>query len=98
MDRPVRRGTVPIGYFAALVRFFRDSKASKLGKLFVVLTVAYIVWPLDFVPDVAPVVGWLDDAGFATVALAYLARVAARYRHESLQSPEVTPAPGTLPS
>ncbi|WP_394847753.1 DUF1232 domain-containing protein [Pendulispora brunnea] len=98
MASPVRRGTVPIGYFAALYRFFRDPNASKIGKLFVVLTLAYIVWPLDFVPDVAPILGWLDDAGLATVALAYLARVAARYRSESLQqlSPASSaPAPGT---
>ncbi|WP_394837242.1 DUF1232 domain-containing protein [Pendulispora rubella] len=97
MARPVRRGTVPIGYLAALYRFFRDPKASKIGKLFVVLTVAYVVWPLDFVPDVAPIVGWLDDAGLATVALAYLARVAARYRNESLQLPSPQ-ASGTQPS
>jgi len=73
---------VPIGYFAALYRFFRDPKASTFGKLFVFFTVAYIVWPLDLIPDVAPVVGWLDDVGVATVALAYLARVASRYRSE----------------
>ena len=69
-----------IGYVPALLRFFRDPQASLFGKVFVLLTVAYIVWPLDFIPDVAPVLGWLDDLGFASIAIAYLARVTSRYR------------------
>jgi uncharacterized membrane protein YkvA (DUF1232 family) len=38
---------------------------------------------VDFIPDVIPIVGWLDDLGLATVAMGYLARVAARYREEA---------------
>ncbi|WP_394822561.1 YkvA family protein [Pendulispora albinea] len=83
---------VPIGYLAAIYRFFRDPNASIVGKLFVFLTVAYVVWPIDAIPDVAPILGWLDDLGIATLALAYLGRVAARYRHALPQAPGA-PAP-----
>lgn len=78
-----------IGRFRALGRFFRDPEASKLGKLFVFATLAYVVWPVDLVPDVAPVVGWLDDLGLASVAALYLARVSSRYR--SLPEPPTPP-------
>lgn len=78
-----------IGRFRALGRYFRDPDASKLGKLFVLATIAYVVWPVDLVPDVAPIVGWLDDLGLATLATIHLARVSSRYR----ALPEPPPAP-----
>ncbi|MBL9081592.1 MAG: DUF1232 domain-containing protein [Planctomycetales bacterium] len=31
--------------------------------LIIVLSVLYILSPLDLVPDVIPVIGWLDDVG-----------------------------------
>jgi len=70
---------------SALLRFFRDPKASKLGKLFVLAVAAYIVCPIDFIPDFAPVIGWLDDLGAAGIATAYLISVARRYRAASTQ-------------
>ena len=70
----------PIGRFRALGHFFREREASLFGKLFVFATLAYVVWPADFIPDVVPVIGWLDDLGLAGVATWYLMRVSARYR------------------
>ena len=72
-----------VGRFRGLFRFFRDKEASLWGKAFVVLTIAYVVWPLDLVPDALPILGWLDDLGLAGVASAYLFSVAGRYRDES---------------
>lgn len=86
MARP-RIGRSKVGHLRAFVRFFRDREASLLGKLFVLATIAYVVWPIDLIPDVAPVVGWLDDLGLATVALFYLTRVAKKYRQEQLVLP-----------
>jgi uncharacterized membrane protein YkvA (DUF1232 family) len=68
-----------IGRARALVRYFRDPSASVLGKLFVLATVVYVICPVDLIPDV-PVVGWLDDLGFASLAVAWLARVVGKYR------------------
>ena len=28
----------------------------------------YAVWPLDFIADVAPVIGWVDDLGILSLA------------------------------
>ena len=70
--------------FGALVKFFRDAEASTAGKLFVVLAIAYIVCPVDAIPDVAPVLGWLDDIGVAALALMYLSRVLKPYKEEAI--------------
>jgi uncharacterized membrane protein YkvA (DUF1232 family) len=79
-----RAGLLPklplVADLGALGRFFRDSQASMLGKAFVVASVLYIVWPADAIPDVVPVIGWLDDLGVAALALGYLSRVVRRYR------------------
>lgn len=75
----LRASVARVGRARALLRYFRDPAASVFGKLFVLLAVAYVVWPVDLIPDV-PVVGWLDDLGVASVAAAWLARVASRYR------------------
>lgn len=25
------------------------------------LAIAYVIWPLDIMPDIIPIVGWIDD-------------------------------------
>ena len=37
-----------------------------------VLAVLYAVWPADFLPDLMPLVGWLDDIGVLAVAVAFI--------------------------
>ena len=69
-----------VGRLRALGRYFRDGNASLFGKAFVLFAVAYVVFPLDAIPDVAPVVGWLDDIGVVSLALWHLSRVLGRYR------------------
>jgi uncharacterized membrane protein YkvA (DUF1232 family) len=69
---------------SAIWRFFRDPNGSKLGKFFVLATLVYVIMPIDFVPDLAPVIGWLDDLGLASLAVFYLARVAKQYRAASM--------------
>jgi uncharacterized membrane protein YkvA (DUF1232 family) len=44
-------------------RLFRDSRVSILAKALLVLTLAYVVWPFDFIPDFVPVLGEMDDLG-----------------------------------
>ncbi|MFO0663524.1 MAG: YkvA family protein [Polyangiaceae bacterium] len=74
-----------VGYAKALLRYFKDSQASFLGKLFVLLSVAYVVMPLDAIPDVAPVIGWLDDLGVVAVASLFLTRKLGKYRDEGAE-------------
>lgn len=69
-----------IGYVHAFFRFMGDRNASLLGKLWVFAAVAYVVMPLDVVPDLVPIIGWLDDLGVVAITLGYLSRVLEPYR------------------
>ena len=62
-----------------LWRFLRDPMAPKTPKVLAVLAVLYVVMPADLIPDVIPIVGWLDDLGLTSMALGYLATKAASY-------------------
>lgn len=94
MPRPRHGHVARIGRARALVRYFRDPSASRFGKLFVLLAVAYVIWPADLVPDV-PLVGWLDDLGVASFAAAWLGHVLGRYREPAPET-DAVPTPAAL--
>ena len=50
-------------------RLFRDSRVSILPKFLLVLTLLYLVWPFDVIPDYVPVVGEIDDVGIVLLGL-----------------------------
>ena len=50
-------------FFRLYWRLFKDRRVSLLAKALLVLTLAYFVWPLDFIPDYIPVIGEIDDLG-----------------------------------
>src|SRR5262245_2800823 len=58
----------------AVWRFFTDRKAPLLPKLALGAAVLYILSPVDLVPDLVPIFGWLDDIGAFTMAIAWLGR------------------------
>ena len=43
-----------------------------------VLAILYAVWPADFLPDIMPVIGWLDDIGVLGIAVALIAAAVCR--------------------
>ena len=51
-----------------LIRFFTQSNITFKSKLIVTIALLYILMPFDFVPDVMPIVGWIEDfiIGFLT--------------------------------
>lgn len=76
-----------IGFLRAFGRYMTDPSASHWGKLLVVGAAAYVVMPADAIPDVAPIIGWLDDAGVVGIAVAFLSRVLGEYRDAASPSP-----------
>lgn len=82
------RAKPKLGWFRALTRYYRDPSASFVGKAVAFVALIYAVLPIDLVPDVLPVVGWLDDIGVMGLATAWLVRVVARYREPEHQLPE----------
>ncbi len=55
-------------------KYLRSPRVARWKKMLGVLSVAYAILPFDFVPDVLPIVGWLDDIGFLAVAFGFIAR------------------------
>ena len=54
----------------ALVRYMRDPQVSWHRKAIVALI--YFISPIDAIPDVTPLIGYLDDLGVITALLKYL--------------------------
>ena len=72
-------------------RLLRDPRVSRLRKLVLLPTVAYLVFPLDLIPDFIPVLGQLDDALIVALALRVLVRGAgADLLHEHWPGPETS--------
>jgi len=78
-----------------IIALMRNPKVSKFPKFLVVAAILYVLWPWDVVPDVAPVVGWLDDIMFLIGALSLLLGAAPRSRPAPPEGPiiDVTPEP-----
>ena len=51
------------------LRLLREPRVPALVKAVPILAYLYIVSPVDFVPDVLPIVGQLDDLGILMLAL-----------------------------
>ncbi len=88
-----------VGWFRAVHRYFKDPNASVFGKGLVVISIVsaaiYTLSPVDAIPDVIPVLGWLDDIGLIAFATAFTARVVVKYKelpalpHEQSQAGEL---------
>jgi len=57
----------------ALWQYLRDPKKPWGPKLAVLGAIAYLILPMDLIPDM-PLIGFLDDLGVLTAAVAWLAR------------------------
>ncbi len=56
----------------ALVRYMRDPIVSWHRKAIVVAGLVYFISPVDAIPDITPLIGYLDDLGVLTALLKYL--------------------------
>lgn len=73
--------------FKLLVNMAKDTLSGryKMGKWnmsVIVGTIVYVVSPLDAVPDLVPILGWLDDVTIVTYALSKLKNEMLRYRSQ----------------
>jgi uncharacterized membrane protein YkvA (DUF1232 family) len=57
-----------------LRRLLADGRVPQRRKLILLALVAYLLTPVDLIPDFVPVVGQLDDAIIAAFALRYVLR------------------------
>lgn len=69
-----------------LKQYFRDGQVSLARKSLALVAILYGVMPLDLIPDVIPVVGWLDDAGVLAAVLAFIWRDVKKHAALKLES------------
>ncbi len=62
-----------------LGRLLKDPRVSRRSKILAVGTLAYVVSPIDLLPDVIPVVGQVDDVILLVFALNHLVRTAGEH-------------------
>lgn len=55
-----------------VITLLRHPKVPRLPKFLLIAAIGYVLLPFDAIPDVAPVVGWLDDILFLMGALSLL--------------------------
>lgn len=56
----------------ALYRYMKDKYVSWHRKAIVAAALIYFISPIDAIPDIAPLIGYLDDLGVITALLKYL--------------------------
>ena len=56
----------------ALFNYMTDSHIAWYRKSIVVGALIYFITPIDAIPDIAPLIGYLDDLGVITAVLKYM--------------------------
>jgi uncharacterized membrane protein YkvA (DUF1232 family) len=82
------------------LRLIREPGVPLLTRVIPLLAVLYLVFPLDFVPDILPVLGQLDDLGIIALALELFLRLCpprAKAFHEGAlaRGQRFSPMPGS---
>ncbi len=70
----------------ALVKYMRDPYVSWHRKAIVVAALIYFISPIDAIPDIAPLIGYLDDLGVITALLKYLGQELVPYYENNYRS------------
>jgi uncharacterized membrane protein YkvA (DUF1232 family) len=60
-------------------RYLRDPSVPRWRKLTGLFAVLYFVLPVDAIPDILPVLGWLDDVGVLSAAALFTLREVQRH-------------------
>ncbi|MFP2964055.1 YkvA family protein [Myxococcus sp. 1LA] len=68
------------GMGSRFFRYVRDPHVALWRKLAGVLAVVYFLSPVDAIPDVLPVLGWLDDLGVLSAAAFFMVREVQRHQ------------------
>jgi uncharacterized membrane protein YkvA (DUF1232 family) len=75
LSRPSMLRTL-VSHIRVTLRLLREPSVPFIVKLIPVAAAGYVISPLDFVPDILPIIGQLDDIGIVFIALEAFLRVA----------------------
>jgi uncharacterized membrane protein YkvA (DUF1232 family) len=74
LSRPSMLRTL-LSHLRVSARLLREPRVPLLFKMIPLLAAGYVISPLDFIPDVLPIIGQLDDLGIVYIALEAFLRV-----------------------
>ena len=74
LSRPSMLRTL-LSHLRVSVRLLREPRVPLLFKMIPLFAAGYVISPLDFIPDVLPIIGQLDDLGIVYIALEAFLRV-----------------------
>jgi uncharacterized membrane protein YkvA (DUF1232 family) len=74
-----------VGKIKLAWRLFRDDRVSPAVKAIPLLGLLYLIWPADFLPDLFPALGQLDDVAILVLALSWFIRACPTDVVEDLQ-------------
>jgi uncharacterized membrane protein YkvA (DUF1232 family) len=72
-------------------RYVRDPRVPLWRRLAGLFAVIYFVSPVDALPDILPILGWLDDIGVLSAAAFFMVREVQRYQPEQGLPHKVSP-------
>jgi uncharacterized membrane protein YkvA (DUF1232 family) len=72
------------GMGSRFFRYLRDGRVPLWKKLAGLFAVVYFLSPVDAIPDLLPILGWLDDLGVLSATAFYMVRQVQAYRPEAL--------------
>jgi uncharacterized membrane protein YkvA (DUF1232 family) len=68
----------------ALYNYLKDDQVKWYRKLIVVSALLYFISPIDTIPDLAPLVGYLDDLGVIAATIKYIgSEIQPYYRYKT---------------
>jgi uncharacterized membrane protein YkvA (DUF1232 family) len=70
------------GMGSRFVRYLRDGRVPLWKKLAGLLAVLYFLSPVDAIPDIIPILGWLDDLGVLSATAFWMVRQVQQYHPE----------------
>lgn len=80
----------------AIVRFLVDRTAPLAPKLMLIFAVLYAVSPVDLIPDVAPIITWLDDAGLVALSIGWALSAVRKHAALTESKPDSTGEPQAI--
>jgi len=81
--KSLRGGIRLVKHVFALFRYMTDGAIPWYKKSVVVAALAYFIMPFDAIPDMLPVIGYLDDFGVIAAVIAFLGKEIQPYYHPS---------------
>lgn len=75
IDKKLEDTSIPeklVNMVQKLYKWMTDENVPLGDRLMAAGALAYFIIPLDGIPDLAPIIGWLDDIGVVSFALSYL--------------------------